>query len=32
MLTSIIIVTIISTVYGIAKSCFYDTDFTRKHL
>jgi len=32
MLTSIIIVTIISTVYGITKSVFYDNTFTRKHL
>ena len=32
MLTSIIIVSIISTVYGIGKTYFYDKEFTYKHL
>ncbi len=32
MLTSIIIVTMISTVYGIVKSCFYDKAVSPKHL
>ncbi len=31
-ITSALIALTISTVYGIAKSVFYDTTFTRKHL
>ncbi len=32
MLTSIIIVTVISTVYGVVKTNLYDGGLTRKHL